>query len=132
MEEKNSRLAQTKNPDGTITERPWTPHERYMLYTRGFREGAGVKSMAKECEGLGAYERGYDDGQRARNQASDAYAKEIGYVPTILRLQETRHCTCQYVGFVGNPTTQERVQGHACPVHPPSSGGSTASRPDPG
>lgn len=83
------RLAQTKLPGGDIVERAWTPHEMYMLYVRGFREGAATKAMDKNCEGLEAYERGYDDGQRARNQASSDYAKEVGYNPTILRAADS-------------------------------------------
>jgi hypothetical protein len=83
-DEKNTRLARTKLPDGTIVEREWTPHERYMLYVRGFRDGAAVKAMAHS--GLGAYDRGYADGRDARASAADAYAKEVGYEPTILRL----------------------------------------------
>lgn len=121
-EEKNSRLAQTKLPDGTVVEREWTPHERYMLYSRGFKDGAGVKAMRKDCEGLGAYERGYDEGRRSLNQHVGAYAKEIGYIPTVLRtaegFTEERHCTCQYVTFIGGDPPGERVQGHACPLHP--------------
>lgn len=86
-EEKNKRLAQTKRPDGTIIEREWTPHERFMLFAKGFRSGAGVRAIDPACEGLGAYDRGYDEGIQARRSAVDAYAKEIGYVPSILRTQ---------------------------------------------
>ena len=87
-EEKNKRLAQTKLPSGKVIEREWTPHERYMLFAKGFRDGAGVKAIDKEREGLGAYDRGYDEGIKARREAVGAYAKEIGYEPTILRTQD--------------------------------------------
>lgn len=86
-EEKNKRLAQTALPGGKIVEREWTPHERYMLYSRGFRDGAGGRPIDTEREGLGAYDRGYKDGHTARCKAMKDYAEEIGYEPTILRLQ---------------------------------------------
>jgi len=79
-EEKYKRLATTHG-----IKRPWTPHERYMLFARGFRDGAGTKAMRKDHEGLGAYDRGYAAGQAAAHAAVAAYAKEIGYEPTILR-----------------------------------------------
>jgi hypothetical protein len=82
-EEKNKRLA--KGLDGK--EREWTPHERYMLFTAGFRDGAASRSMQKKMQGLGAYDRGYSEGRAARERAVKKYAKEIGYKPTILRLQ---------------------------------------------
>lgn len=87
-EEKNKRLAQTKRPDGTVVEREWTPHEKYMLFAKGFRSGAGVRAIDPTCEGIEAYDRGYDEGIQARRAAIDAYAKEIGYTPSILRATE--------------------------------------------
>jgi hypothetical protein len=81
------RLAQTELPGGKIVEREWTPHEQYQLYASGFRDGAGSRAMDKDREGLGAYDRGYADGKKARGAALKKYAKEIGYKPTILRLQ---------------------------------------------
>jgi hypothetical protein len=84
-EEKNKRLAQTRLPGGKVIEREWTPHERYMLFAKGFRAGAGARAIDPACEGLGAYDRGYAEGLEARRKAVDAYAKEIGYVPSILR-----------------------------------------------
>lgn len=86
--ETNVRLAQTKLPGGKIVERDWTAHERFMLFAKGFRSGAGVRAIDPACEGLGAYDRGYDEGIKARREAVDAYAKEIGYVPSILRAQD--------------------------------------------
>lgn len=77
----NKRLA--KGIDGI--ERPWTPHERYMLYCRGFRDGAGIKAMSDECKGLDDYDRGYADGCKARSGAAARFAKKIGYKPTVLR-----------------------------------------------
>jgi hypothetical protein len=85
-EEKYKRLAQTKLPNGEVIERPWSPHERYMLYAAGFKDGAGVRPIDLEREGLGAYDRGYADGQAARSNAIKAYAEAVGYEPTILRI----------------------------------------------
>jgi len=77
----NKRLA--KGLDGVS--RPWMPRERYMLYSRGFRDGAGIKAMNAECSGLEDYDRGYADGCKARGAATTRFAKEIGYKPSILR-----------------------------------------------
>lgn len=87
-EEKNKRLAQTKLSDGTVVEREWTPHERYMLFMAGFRHGAGMRAMDRDKEQLGAYDRGYTEGCKARHAAGIAYAQEIGYAPTILRAED--------------------------------------------
>ena len=83
--EQNKRLAQTKMPNGTVVDRPWTSGERYQLYRRGFRDGAGGRGVRHECEGLGAYDRGYAEGRATASAAISAYAQEIGYTPTILR-----------------------------------------------
>lgn len=64
-------------------EREWSASERYQLFTRGFRDGAAIHAMRHS--GLGAYELGYAEGQRARGLAVDAYAKKVGHVPTVLR-----------------------------------------------
>lgn len=80
------RKAQTRMPDGTVVERDWTARERYMLYVRGFRDGASVRAM--RFPGLGAYDLGYADGRAARHAAVEAYAKQIGYEPTVLRSAE--------------------------------------------
>lgn len=87
-EEKNKRLAQTRRLDGTVVERAWTPHERYMLYASGFKDGAGIRPIDSARAGLGAYDRGYEDGVEARREAVGAYASEIGYVPSVLRVQD--------------------------------------------
>lgn len=81
VEEKNKRLA--RGPGGV--ERPWNERERYMLYSQGFRDGAACRSMDLKKKGLGAYDRGYEEGRDAHGKAVAAYAAEIGYVPTILR-----------------------------------------------
>jgi hypothetical protein len=81
-DEQWSRLA--KGFDGK--EREWSPSERYQLYARGFRDGAAVHAM--KHPGLGAYERGYAEGQQARRMATTSYAREIGYEPTILRAEQ--------------------------------------------
>jgi hypothetical protein len=88
--EKNKRLAQTRLPGGKLVEREWTAHERYMLYASGFKDGAGVRPIDKEREGLGAYDRGYADGRLARSNAIASYANEVGYRPTILRAADDR------------------------------------------
>jgi hypothetical protein len=78
----NPRLAQTM---GAAEGRQWTAHERYMLYCQGFRDGASTTAIRHS--GFPDYERGYGDGIGARGTATDAFAKEIGYKPTILRTQ---------------------------------------------
>jgi hypothetical protein len=85
--EKNKRLAETMLPGGEVIKREWTPKERYMLFRVGFGDGASLRSMQKKLQGLGAYDRGYGEGQNARVEAMNKYAEEIGYKPSILRLQ---------------------------------------------
>lgn len=104
-QERNKRLAQTKLPDGTVIEREWTPRERYMLYVSGFGDGAAYRSMRPNREGLGAYDRGYADGRAARGRAATAYAKEVGYVPGVLRSADTDH-------EVGSPEGTGHVEDH--------------------
>ena len=46
--------------------REWTPqHEKYMLYVRGFRDGAGTHAIRPDHEGHPSYDRGYQDGRDA-------------------------------------------------------------------
>lgn len=75
------RLA--KGTDGV--EREWMPRELYMLYAQGFRDGAGTKAMRATHTGIDAYARGYDEGRAAFSAATQNYADEIGYEPTVLR-----------------------------------------------
>lgn len=102
--ETNKRPAQTRLPDGTVAEREWSPRERYMLFGDGFRAGASMRAFDPKKSGLGAYDRGYAEGQRARGDALTDYAKEIGYEPTILRqapvdpLHPNGRCTCSGEG----------------------------------
>jgi hypothetical protein len=84
---KDTRLAQTRQPDGTLVDRPWFPSELYHLYARGFRNGSGGHAMRPDHQGLLAYDRGYEDGRRATQEAVAAYAREIGYEPSILRAE---------------------------------------------
>ena len=86
-EKTDKRLAQTRLPDGTMVDRQWFPSELYHLYARGFRSGAGGHAMRPDHQGLLAYDRGYEDGQKATREAVGAYAKEIGYEPSILRVE---------------------------------------------
>lgn len=79
------RKAQTKLPDGTLVDREWSKSERYQLYARGFRDGAGTKAMRKDHIGLGPYDRGYSDGIAATRAACNAEARRLAYEPTILR-----------------------------------------------
>jgi hypothetical protein len=67
--------------------REWRPQEKYMLYARGFRDGAGVRAM--QHEGHPSYDEGYAAGRKAANKAIDAYCKKIGYKPDILRLADS-------------------------------------------
>lgn len=85
LEETYVRLAQTVLPDGSLVDREWTPAERYRLFARGFRDGAGTRGVRKECAGLGAYERGYAEGREATYKACADYAALVGYTPTVLR-----------------------------------------------
>jgi hypothetical protein len=49
---------------------------RYVSYTGGFRDGAAVNAMKYPQNE--DYNRGYRDGQRARREAGDRFAQEIG------------------------------------------------------
>lgn len=80
------RKAQTRLPDGTIVERDWTASERYQLYARGWRDGAGLRPTRKDHLGLGPYNRGYGDGSKARDAACEAEALRIGFTVRIVRL----------------------------------------------
>lgn len=66
--------------------REWTPAEHYAMYFRGFRDGAAISAM--KHSGFEAYERGYKDGQQALRAACDAFGKEVGHTPSILRTQD--------------------------------------------
>ncbi len=88
-DETYARKAQTRLPDGTFVEREWSAHERYQLYMRGFRDGAGIKSMRDDHIGLGAYDRGYGDGRDALHTDLDAYGKEVGHEPSVLRTADS-------------------------------------------
>lgn len=81
-EEKNKRLAETLNPDGTVTKREWTPRERYMLFEAGFRTGAGNRAIDPARAGLGAYDRGLEEGRAARAKALQTYAHELNFDPS--------------------------------------------------
>lgn len=83
------RKAQTRLSDGTFVERDWSAGERYQLYMRGFRDGAAIKAMRDDHIGLGAYDRGYGDGRHALHVALDAYGKEVGHVPSVLRTADS-------------------------------------------
>jgi hypothetical protein len=63
--------------------REWNERERYQLWRRGFRDGAG--SAAKRHPGFVDYERGWEEGAAARIAAGNKFAAEIGYAPSILR-----------------------------------------------
>lgn len=70
--------------------REWSNRAQYMLYTIGFGHGAALRAMREGCSGIEPYLRGYADGRRARTEAISAYAKELGYEPTILRLRDAK------------------------------------------
>jgi hypothetical protein len=67
--------------------REWSAREKYMLYARGFSDGAAFRAIRPECEGHPSYDKGYKDGHDARNKAINAYCKEIDYTPTVIRAQ---------------------------------------------
>jgi len=61
----------------------YKPVEKYMLFRRGFRDGAA--GHAKQHEGVIPYEAGYAIGRKANNEAITNYCQEIGYKPSVLR-----------------------------------------------
>jgi hypothetical protein len=65
--------------------RDWSPLEKYMLYSKGFSDGAAFRAMRPECKDHPVYDRGYKAGHDAHNKAVNAYCEKIGYTPTILR-----------------------------------------------
>lgn len=79
---KKYRLA--KGSDGK--ERPWMKSEKYMLFMRGWRDGAGGHAIRKDHEDIQEYERGYQTGYGARHLAAANAAKRLKYKPEILRL----------------------------------------------
>lgn len=79
------RKARTVMPDGTTVERDWNASEKYQLFARGFRDGAGTRPMRKDHMGLGPYDDGYRAGQEATRAATAAYAAKVGHSPTVLR-----------------------------------------------
>lgn len=66
--------------------RAWNPRERYMLFARGYGDGACFKAMAHDghCD----YVAGYREGQLARGKAVRRFGDAIGYKPEILRLAD--------------------------------------------
>jgi hypothetical protein len=54
-----------------------------MLYSQGFKDGAGF--LAHRHQNEPDYDRGYADGQAARNKAVNTFCDEIGFKPSILR-----------------------------------------------
>lgn len=63
--------------------RDWRPGERYMLFAKGF--GDGAKCSAIKHEDQGDYMAGYIAGREARARDVQRFAEMIGYEPTILR-----------------------------------------------
>lgn len=87
------RERQKRRQKEIVTKRENTPSERFQIYMRGWRAGAGVKPIDPVAEGhptLGLdYIKGYDEGIKVRREASVAAAARYGYTPSILRLAET-------------------------------------------
>lgn len=81
------KMGSNPKPKATTKEpkepKEWSRREQYMLYSRGFMDGAGCR--AYRHEGIEVYNRGYAEGQKARGEAVSAFCEEIGYKPTILR-----------------------------------------------
>ncbi len=67
--------------DSLVSDRK--PQERYMLYVRGFGDGAKCSAMRHESDL--DYARGYSDGRSSRSMAVNDFCREIGYTPTVLR-----------------------------------------------
>jgi hypothetical protein len=73
-------------------ERPWTKDEKFMLYMRGWRDGAGQRAMREEVHlTCPEYDTGYADGYEARQRASQRAAKRLKYKPSILRLAKGKN-----------------------------------------
>lgn len=70
----------------TYYRRMRTPQEKYMLWSRGFGNGASMRAIAFPNDPI--YMDGYRAGREARSKAVDDYCKSIGYTPTVLRTSE--------------------------------------------
>lgn len=62
----------------------YSPSEHYMLYVRGYTDGACGRSKRHADEP--DYIIGYDDGTADREKRLREYAEFVGHKPTILRL----------------------------------------------
>jgi hypothetical protein len=63
------------------------PRTRYYHFLRGFRDGAaGIYSIDDETSE--DYKAGYDSASQALSRASDEFAARVGYVPTVLKVQD--------------------------------------------
>jgi hypothetical protein len=62
------------------------PRTRYYHFLRGFRDGAaGIYSIDEASED---YKAGYESASQALGHASDEFAARVGYVPTVLKVQD--------------------------------------------
>jgi len=70
-------------------EREWTPAEKFQLYIRGFKDGAGARVQRIEESKLSFYREGYEAGDRARDRVIVGYAMKVGHdVSTMTLLRE--------------------------------------------
>lgn len=84
---KKYRLA--KGADGK--ERPWNKGERFHLFMRGWKDGAGGHVIRPDHTDIQEYERGYQTGYGARAFAAEAAAKRLRYKQSILRLSKGKN-----------------------------------------
>lgn len=80
------RLAQTRLPGGRIVGREWLPEELFVLYMRGWKDGAYGVAMRKEYDTVPEYDKGYEVGYKAKHAAAKAAGKHLKHKPNILRL----------------------------------------------
>jgi hypothetical protein len=52
----------------------------------GFRDGAGIRAYRKSGLHEEDYREGYSAGQKARREATDEYAKKVGYNVKVISL----------------------------------------------
>lgn len=78
--------------DMASEKKSYNQREQYMLYSRGFSDGASMRAVRHPD--VEPYERGYQDGRDARARAVHEFCESICYKPTILRTAGTEAKTC--------------------------------------
>lgn len=77
------------------------PHDKLLLYMRGFHAGAGVKAFEPNMERYDDFKRGLDDGRQARQnayqRASEYYGANLSVIKTATGM-ETPMIKCEKCG----------------------------------